>query len=357
MEHIVYLLGAGFSAPLGLPVMRTFLMRSKDMYAAEPDRYSHFQKVFECINELSRIHSYFDTDLFNIEEILSILEMRDQIGGKSTARRFVKYIADVIEHCTPPPPGRPEASSNWYEYPLQDSERWFSYFYFVLSLLNVSVSLNTSGGEHRFIVSSDESAPARYSIVTLNYDRVFEIWSQFLTLHYHGGGSFRFTSQLSEHQPYEHLVPLLKLHGSVDAENIVAPTWNKGVPKSIAAVWQQAHDLFTSANQIRIVGYSLPVADAYIKYLLKSAVVRAPNLKAIDVLCRDSTGATRARYNEFIRFGYTRFANADVVEYLTAVRAPTISSAKLYSAERNRPVHFRHLEMAHENFFSSHSRT
>jgi NAD-dependent SIR2 family protein deacetylase len=58
MEQIVYFLGAGFSAPLGLPVMRTFLMRSKDMYAAEPERYRHFREVFECISELARIQSY-----------------------------------------------------------------------------------------------------------------------------------------------------------------------------------------------------------------------------------------------------------------------------------------------------------
>ena len=326
------------------------------MYAAEPDRYSHFQKVFECINELSRIQNYFDADLFNIEEILSILEMRDQIGGKSTARRFVKYIADVIEHCTPPQPGAPGASSNWYEYPLQDSGRWVPYFYFVLSLLNVSVTINMSGGEHRFSVSRDQSAPARYSVVTLNYDRVLEIWSQFLTLYYQGGGGFHFGTSATEAQTHDYTVPLLKLHGSVDAENIMAPTWNKGVPKSMAAVWQQAHDALSSANQIRIVGYSLPGADAYIKYLLKSAVVRAPNLKAIDVLCRDHSGATHARYKEFIRFGYARFVSADVVEYLKTVQVATISSAKLNSNHQPPlPVHFRDLEAAHEDFFNSHS--
>jgi len=324
------------------------------MYAAEPDRYSHFQKVFECINELSRIHSYFDTDLFNIEEILSILEMRDQIEGKSTARRFVKYIADVIEHYTPAQPSRPDRSSNWYEYPLPDSGPWLPYFYFVLSLLNISVTYSTVHNDHRFSASLDETAPAKYSIVTLNYDRVFEMWSQFLTLYYRGGGDFSFATQLKESKSDEHSVPLLKLHGSVDSENIIAPTWNKGVPKSMALVWQRAHDVLSSANHIRIIGYSLPVADAYIKYLLKSAVVRAPNLKAIDVLCHDHTGATQARYKEFIRFGYSRFVSADVVKYLLAVRHSMLESAQGDSAN-NRPVRFQHLEKVHEDFFNRNS--
>ena len=32
MEKITYVLGAGFSAPLGIPVMRDFLTKSKDLY-------------------------------------------------------------------------------------------------------------------------------------------------------------------------------------------------------------------------------------------------------------------------------------------------------------------------------------
>jgi hypothetical protein len=127
-----------------------------------------------------------------------------------------------------------------------------------------------------------------------------------------------------------------------------SPTWNKGVPKSMAAIWQRAHEILSTANQIRVIGYSLPVADAYIKYLLKSSVVSAPNLKAIDVICRDSNGATQVRYKEFVRFGYARFANTDVTRYFQAVRDRTI---KPYSVVNNSPVRFSHLEVAHEEFF------
>jgi len=33
MDKVVYFLGAGFSAPLGLPVTSNFIVKSKDMYA------------------------------------------------------------------------------------------------------------------------------------------------------------------------------------------------------------------------------------------------------------------------------------------------------------------------------------
>ena len=49
IDKVVYVLGAGFSAPLGIPVMSNFLVKSKDMYFASPERFSHFQKVFDRI--------------------------------------------------------------------------------------------------------------------------------------------------------------------------------------------------------------------------------------------------------------------------------------------------------------------
>src|SRR4051812_9097662 len=107
MEKVVYLLGAGFSAPLGLPLMSNFLVRSKDAFAADPDKYAHFQEVFKTIDGMHVCKSYFDADLWNIEEVLSILEMREGLAASSVARSFTKYIIDVIQHYTPrpqPPP-------------------------------------------------------------------------------------------------------------------------------------------------------------------------------------------------------------------------------------------------------------
>ncbi len=42
-DKVVYLFGAGFSAPLGLPVMSNFLMKSMDLYVSDPERYRTFK--------------------------------------------------------------------------------------------------------------------------------------------------------------------------------------------------------------------------------------------------------------------------------------------------------------------------
>jgi len=62
MEKVVYLLGAGFSAPLGIPVMSNFLMKSKDVYFANPERFKHFSDVFDMINAMSVSKNYYHTD-------------------------------------------------------------------------------------------------------------------------------------------------------------------------------------------------------------------------------------------------------------------------------------------------------
>ncbi len=45
MEKTLYMLGAGFSAPLGVPVISNFLSKSKDMLQNESGKYAHFASI------------------------------------------------------------------------------------------------------------------------------------------------------------------------------------------------------------------------------------------------------------------------------------------------------------------------
>jgi hypothetical protein len=90
MDKVVYFLGAGFSAPLGLPVTNNFLVKSKDIYAADSDRYAHFSEVFKTIRELSIIKNYYQADLFNIEEVLSILDMAPVVRIWAKLQRYYR---------------------------------------------------------------------------------------------------------------------------------------------------------------------------------------------------------------------------------------------------------------------------
>jgi hypothetical protein len=93
------------------------------------------------------------------------------------------------------------------------------------------------------------------------------------------------------------------LHGSVDDGEIVPPTWNKTLAsKRIQQAWQLAHWLLSEANHVRVLGYSLPEGDNYIKYLFQVSAIKSSHLKSFDVLCLDPDGAVRARYDRFLTY-------------------------------------------------------
>ena len=80
-ENVVYILGAGFSAQFGLPVMSNFLEKSKDMYALKGSTnlrgtdVDFFNDVYLEIDKLRRCKDFYASDMTNIEEILSLFEM------------------------------------------------------------------------------------------------------------------------------------------------------------------------------------------------------------------------------------------------------------------------------------------
>ena len=69
MEKVVYILGAGFSAPLGLPVMSNFLEKSQNQFDEGDEKYKYFSNVQKAIRDMQIVSRYYDTDLSNIEII------------------------------------------------------------------------------------------------------------------------------------------------------------------------------------------------------------------------------------------------------------------------------------------------
>lgn len=171
-EKVVYILGAGFSAPLGIPVMNNFLERSKDMFADNPESYSYFEEVFSTIKELSFVKSYYSSDLFNIEEILSILEMQANLSDSEIEIPFKKYIVDVVKHNTPDILNIPQSSGDWLGSIFGGSTPVRDYGIFVSCLLYLEFYIYNSGTRHDTLVKSD--IRTTYSVVTLNYDLVIE---------------------------------------------------------------------------------------------------------------------------------------------------------------------------------------
>jgi SIR2-like domain len=367
MDNVVYILGAGFSAPLRLPVVSNFLERAKDLYQSNTAKYEHFERVFEGIKKMGYVPLYYQSDLTNIEEILSILEMERLCGNFSQEETddFIRFIKDVIEGFTPFVTEnatiynykwidkgiyRSRGTSQDWEvesacYPETDDpdDNWHAYGNFVLRLFHAKLKAVPVEGEYPNIHRLDEDIPhehkptdfevfcqfdtspsTNYSVITLNYDMVLENFAEHFS-------SFTSSEELKFSRPSaglrEGFPMLVKLHGSVDDGTVIPPTWNKSLHPKIEQEWRHAYKLLSSANHICILGYSLPENDAYVRYLLKSSLMETGNLKTIDVVCVDNDGTVKKRYDLFISLKYPkyRFINAKVQAFLPFVHSYPIT--------------------------------
>jgi hypothetical protein len=316
-ERIVFILGAGFSAPLGIPVMSNFLPVARDLYASGQPDYADFDQVFKRIRALSQIKNYFRVDLENIEEVLSILDMDTQFGDHEDQDKIelVSLIKKVITATTPILKRDPSGNDDVF---YHDTNRtWYRgleattsnrYGRFVLWLFKRKISANSNG----IISFSPVQTDRTFSVITLNNDMVLETYLAAANalvknqLMAPAGPDLRFVDKYGLDSPL-----LAKLHGSVDGE-IIPPASQKILTGTLRPVWKEAFRAVRNANHIHFVGYSLPATDVYIRYFLKAALEESPNLKRIVV--HDKSADAKRAYLEFIDFKRFAFEPHDAGE-------------------------------------------
>ena len=353
-ENVVYILGAGFSAPLGLPVMGNFITKAKDIMAYKIDHGLYYEQVFQGLDRLAKAKNYLRSDLFNIEEVLCILEMEAYVTGNKLSDNFIHFLADTIRRYTPPiTKYGPELPGNWHDYVFGKYNLTANYTSFVANIFSLSIRQHKdSSGYRSYSLAADIDRPHKYGVISLNYDMVLENALAFLTECYNVSQEYKYiyANTVADDDPYKLIsngnIPLAKIHGSIDPLSIVAPTWNKMARADMQATWSLAHNLLRNANHIRILGYSLPASDTYFKYLLSTAVVDSYNIKTIDVICLDPTGEVEKRYNSIIDFKNFRFISEDISEYLDVARTESCKTG-----QRTNTVTCTHLEGAHTELF------
>jgi len=309
-NKIVYVLGAGFSAPLGIPVVRDFLTRAKDLYFGDREKYAHFSGVLEAIRALDSVKNYLHADLFDIEEVFSIIEMKRQLGSEEPD--FARFIADVIIASTPSLPP-PKPSAPWKLAPWGGVEIWRMYGSFGMALARIKL-LGSPGAFPCELEHKDR----RYDVISLNYDRALESpldrliqASQSLppTLYYRPGGG--------RLEDVNTRTSIMKLHGDAVDGTVVPPTWDKSVKDNVREDWQRAYEILSLANHVRVLGYSFPQTDTYFRYFLKAALSRTEHLKTLDVLTLDPEGETKRRCESLFAFKFARFQSQRIEHYLS----------------------------------------
>lgn len=223
--------------------------------------------------------------------------------------------------------------------------------FFCCHLANLRFA-EAKGNESRGIKVDTIPSDISYSILSLNYDLIVENVCEFFRNSYWWKETDQFQFARSPYDtPGPHWPLLIKIHGSIDTGDIIPPTFNKGLYGSdLPQSWRHAHQLLLRANEIRVIGYSLPQTDSYIKYLLMASVDKLKDLDRIDWIAMDSQGQLTDRLRTFIQFDNKFIAKTNTENYLSAILNKTTFSAQ---ASGHNNVTFDELELAHQEFFSS----
>jgi hypothetical protein len=338
---------AGFSAPLGIPTMRNFIDKARQIRSTKPE-YTYFNEIIESIRSTALAEKYYLHESDNIEEALSLLEMRDNLDGSNRKERFINFIKDVIETSTPPIPvvDKSDRSIKDWTKIFTPDQTWQGYCSFIASLNHAAFfDFKAAAGRNAIGVKLLDS-DVNYSILTFNYDLVLENICIFLNHSFSWPNEcLSVSGKLNANKKGIELPRLVKIHGSIDSGNIIPPTVNKGLyGNELPPTWREAYNILVKANEIRIIGYSLPQTDSYLKYLLMASIDRLNDLNQIDWIVRDKEGEVEKRFNEFVRFKNKRFKKADVSNYLGSLFGYT------FNQPLNDKAKFDKLELAHEEF-------
>jgi hypothetical protein len=309
-----YIIGAGFSRYANLPLMNDFYFHSKDVYSKltlESDKRA-FQKVFKYFDEFSKVKHIMNADFYNIEELLSIIEMDSFINGnKGIYKDYLTYLKRVIELLSP----SVETTEGYYEVGSKINTEIYTNF--IKLVYGIKLTDLQSGNNYY-----DRDPQNDNGIISLNYDTILEKCLKSLnkknsshsvdgdkSYDYDYGINGKLVRFIYTDKPYYKRLKLAKIHGSInffkgDIPIIVPPTWNKTSNKYMQSVWKHAHNILSNSDKIVFIGYSLPETDLYVKYLLISGIKHCYNLKSITIICPDEKGIIQQRYENFFDINY-----------------------------------------------------
>ena len=338
MENSVFILGAGASEQAKVPLMRNFLNIANNLYQLNMvHNTKSFERVFDAIRFLQRANSKSKIDLINIESILSAFEMAKLF------KVFFGYKSDEIDELV-------ESAKNVIAETItksmvcthEDHSQPLPYQKFA-ELINM--------------MKMNAKPPHNISIITFNYDVATEI-SLIQT-------NIEFNYSLSD-KPQGNGINILKLHGSLNWTkcnhcDTIVPFTNYSIPftqnigrdqikttflhlpferandtdcthkndynrdivskpvivppvinktfyhNELFNVWRKAALDLNKAENLFVIGYSLPETDYFFRYLYALGTTSDTLLKRFWVFNPDKL--VENRFRELLGFSAEQIFN------------------------------------------------
>ncbi len=302
-EKVVWLLGSGFSKPLGGPLLRDLFRQQdeEDILPYFPDQdYPDLARALPWVQKCFHLGKHQGNDgakglWADAEEFLAYVDHAFSSSSPTPARKVLGTLIDKA--------GREFDPSKWFP---KDPSRHFQHSNFNSRMpgsFDREVKRALAAECHRFLMhNGDESKSERWlpyrkwlaslrpdldTVITFNYDLVMEAAASAIEL----PNRLRIVTPHDQDFP-PGKVTVLKLHGSVDwrksggqveVEDVLK---SKDVDIAIAApggskeelaggdfkpLWERAEKALTEADRLIIVGYSFPASDPAAQYRLLNA--------------------------------------------------------------------------------------
>ena len=324
----VYIFGAGASVHAGAPLLNNFLSVSQGLFqGTEHLTYiESFKKLFEWITELKRSTASVTINYSNLEEIFSLASMTGEINTGEWEDLY-EHLLNVIFETLDKTIAFKLIESNAYNKIYGDAVT----YKFVEGLIKRNKKRMELCRENTF---------EKDSVITFNYDLLLD-----LAFRFQGIGA-DYCLDAAPGEGYK----LLKLHGSMNwaihkncAEKsgihvaslddllsrrstsggvqrlgafdsmrkapcercnnsgltpvFVPPTWTKSPSLAgLSNVWSSAAKEIESAEQIVVVGYSLPPTDTFFQYLLALGLRNNTGLSRVIIVNPDTSAEYRKRF-------------------------------------------------------------
>jgi hypothetical protein len=357
MSNVVFILGAGASKQAGAPLMANFLDVATDLLRSGQvdDKREHFERVFTAIGGLQAVHSKAQLDLNNIESIFTALELG----------RIIKSVPGIDDHSL-----IPDTIASLKELIVKTLEATIA---FPKRQSNVFAPKPYDAFASLIKHLLTEAFPQQsVAILSFNYDISvdYALYREQLDINYvieppptkrksvdllklHGSLNWATETETRRIRPlhlphyftknqypnfdvngevkisigsslYNYFLRQINPPVKVDLEPvIVPPSWNKAdYHQALSEVWASAANHLSEAENIFIIGYSLPETDSFFRHLYALGSVGKSALRRIIVFNPDRSGETDSRFRALLgpgsmaRYEYLPMTFAEAINHI-----------------------------------------
>lgn len=338
MSRTVFILGAGASRQAGGPLMADFLDKARQLRreGRVNDTAADFDLVFKTLASLDVVHAKANISIDNFEQVFGLFEMGALCGrlGRLSAEEIPKagvairrLIVKTLEVAIPLPV-RDQAALAPAPYGdlitlagLIEKAKLGPVSYLTFNYdVSLDYALHRARERVDYCLSSDsrDGVPVMKLHGSLNWARCQKC-AQIVPWHLR-----EFLSNRSWRPFFEETkTATLNIGSSLDQFNhcdtacarepvLVPPTWNKARYQELNSVWQRAAEHLSEAENIFVVGFSLPTTDEFFRFLFALGTVGDARIERFWVFdpadvsprFRDLLGATARTRFQWIGCGF-----------------------------------------------------